>query len=800
MTAAQLQTIEKIFHAALEREAAEVDAFLDSACAGDSLVRGEVVDLLASHERAGNFIETPALGLAAQILQRSSPDQLAGQRIGHYELGERIGAGGMGEVYLATDIIAGRKAALKLLPARFTGDVARLQRFEQEARAVVGLNHPNILTAYEIGEDRSIHYIASELIDGETLRQRLARGPLGIEEAVEVATQVASALAAAHEAGVVHRDIKPENIMLRRDGYVKVLDFGIAKLAEPDAPIPAADGKPIAAAETHLGSILGTARYMSPEQVRGEAVDQRTDIWSLGVVLYEMLAGQAPFRSSSAKEVMSSILTSAPPSLAAAKIPAELAQIIQSTLRKERDERCQNARELLDALKGLRRRMDSRASPAPRLRKSAAVALIFAGLAVALALPLYWNRNAESTSPPVKSIAVLPFENLSAAQENDYFAAGVQDEILSDLARIADLKVISRTSTRQYESKPRNLRQIGQELGVAHLLEGSVQRAGNHLRIHAQLIDARTDAHLWAQTYDRDVADLFAIQTEIARTIAAQLQAKISERESAAIAQPATSDLQANDLYREALALESQLTDYPGILKAIRLLEQAVARDPGFVAAYCALSRLHRNSYEFGFDPTAARLAMVEAALHKAAQIAPESGEVHLHRALHLGMTMRDYDRARAELELARRALPNNPTVYLHTAMIDRRQSRWTEAAMNFERAVELDPRNVETLVEAASTYSGMRRYAEAAQLSRRAVAIAPRDYTARIMGASQPLLERADLRPLRTELNAILAEAPDAAPAIAYPLFECAHPGTRFRGRRPCGGGDPARGPPFAS
>ena len=446
----------------------------------------------------------------------------------------------MGEVYLATDITAGRKAALKLLPARFTGDAERLRRFEQEARTLVGLNHPNILTVYEIGQDRSTHYIASELIDGETLRQRLERGPMETEEVLDVAIQVASALVAAHEAGIVHRDIKPENIMLRPDGYVKVLDFGIAKLAEPEVPATLSEEEVVSLAETHLGTIFGTARYMSPEQVLGEAVDKRTDIWSLGVVLYEMVAGRAPFSGETAGEVMTSILETEPPAFTnhSGKIPDELQQIIRRTLRKKSDERYQSARELLDAFKGVRRRMDLSAesesliASSPKrhwTRSPTAVVLAVLVAALALALPFLWHRNQTTSPMPEKSIAVLPFENLSDNKENAYFATGVQDEILSDLAKIADLKVISRTSTRPYEAgKPRNSRQIGQELGVAHLLEGSVQRTGNHLRINAQLIDTRTDAHLWAQTYDRDVADVFAIQSEIAQTIADQLQVKIS--------------------------------------------------------------------------------------------------------------------------------------------------------------------------------------------------------------------------------------------------------------------------------
>src|SRR5438034_353014 len=313
MTPARLQTVEEIFHAALDLEPDRVGAFLDAACEGDEVLRRKVEALVASHQRPGSFIETSAVGLAAKIIQDGQADLLVGHTIGHYKISKRIGTGGMGEVYLATDMTAGRKAALKLLPERFTGDAERLKRFEQEARALVGLNHPNILTIYEIGEDHSTHYIASELIEGETLRQRLLRGRMELSEAVDVAIQVASALAAAHEAGIVHRDIKPENIMLRPDRYVKVLDFGIAKLAESAFAEATADGAgSMTLAETNLGSILGTVRYMSPEQARGRHVDKTTDIWSLGVVLYEMVTGHAPFTGNTPGEVMSALLEEEP--------------------------------------------------------------------------------------------------------------------------------------------------------------------------------------------------------------------------------------------------------------------------------------------------------------------------------------------------------------------------------------------------------------------------------------------------------------------------------------------------------
>src|SRR6266404_9611730 len=336
MTPAQLQTIEEIFYAALDQEPDKVARFLETTCEGDDVLRGEVEALLASRQRVGSFIETSAVGIASRIIENGQADLLVGQTFGHYKISKPIGSGGMGEVYLATDIKAGRKAALKLLPMHFTGDAERLHRFQQEAHALVGLNHPNILTVYEIGEDHSIHYIASELIEGETVRQHLTRGRMELIEAVDVAIQVASALAAAHEAGIVHRDINPGNIMLRPDSYVKVLDFGIAKLAEQEAPAMMPKDEALLLVETNLGSILGTVRYMSPEQACGAQVDKRTDIWSLGVALYEMVTGHAPFTGDSPREVMTSILDKEPPPLTSyiTQTPAELQQIISRTLRK----------------------------------------------------------------------------------------------------------------------------------------------------------------------------------------------------------------------------------------------------------------------------------------------------------------------------------------------------------------------------------------------------------------------------------------------------------------------------------
>ena len=414
-----------------------------------------------------------------------------------------------------------------------------------------------------------------------------------------------------------------------------------------------------------------------------------------------------------------------------------------------------------------------------RVRLAAVAIGLLVAAAFATAILFFSGRGpTHSLGPAVeKSIAVLPFENLSSDQENAYFADGVQDEILTDLARIADLKVVSRSSVMQYKSGlPRNLREIGQQLGVATILEGSVQRAANKVRVNAQLIDTRKDTHLWAENYDRPLDDVFAIQSEIAKAIADQLQAKLSPEEKRSIDQAPTADLAANALYVQAreLSLQNQ-SEKESLLKAVPLLEQAVARDPHFVRAYCLLARLHIQLFFGGYDHTPARREMANAAIQNALRLQPDSGEVHLALAEYAFHGLRDYDRARAELDIARRTLPNDPDVYFWNGAIDRRQGRWAEAIRNFARAAELDPRNPDTWDAAGQTYRALRRYAEAEQMFDRVVALRPHNYFARITRALPSLDGRADTRPLRTELAAILAREPAAAGEIADVWFECA-------------------------
>ena len=786
--------INDLFQLAVERAPEERAAFLEQACHGDEGLRREIESLIGYDERVENFIESPAFEVAPELLTDDRTGAIVGELISHYRIESLIGVGGMGEVFLARDERLGRKVALKFLPERLTADKTQLNRFKSEARAASALNHPNILTVYEIGSEGNRHFIATEFIEGATLRASLERGRMDPGDELEIAVQVASALAAAHKAGVVHRDIKPENIMLRPDGYVKVLDFGLAKLTEQQ---PASDDREVGtttALQTHPGLVMGTARYMSPEQTRGQSADARSDIWSLGAVIYEMAGGVPPFSGETPSDCIASILkTEAPPlSSLTPGVPIELQLIVQKALRKKRNERYQTIAEMLADLRSLQGKLEREAS-APKIK----TAWLWAGAVSAIAVVSFAtllfvrHRAPTSSAPPgtvssvlapinEKSVAVLPFDNLSDEKQNAYFAAGVQDEITSNLARIADLKVISRTSANLYKSgHPRNSREIGQQLGVAHLLEGNVQRIGNRLRVNAQLIDARTDAHSWVQTYDRGVADLFAIQSEIAKAIAGQLQAKISPAEKLAIERPPTSDLTAFELYTRAKDLSQRApfsnSGKKDLLEAADLLNQAVARDPAFFLAYCQLAFTHDYLYFFGYDRTSARLALAEAAIQAAFRLRPDAGEAHLARAENLYRGYLDTDGALAELEIARASLPNDVRLFELRGYIERRQGRWEELMQDFERAMDLDPGNLFVQQQIAASYGYLRRYAEAKSAYDRALAIAPDDVETRVARAHVELDWKADTRPLHQLIDSIRATNPVAIPRIADTWLICA-------------------------
>jgi len=748
MTPAQLRTIEEIFHAALDQQPEQLSAFLDVACEGDEALRHKVETLMTARGQAADFIETSAVGLATKVIQNRQADSLLGQTIGHYKISGRIGSGGMGEVYLATDVMAGRKAAVKLLPTLFTGDPERLKRFQQEARAVVGLNHPNIVTVYEIGEDNSTHYIASELIEGENLRQRLRRGPVQFSEVIDIAIQVASALLAAHEAGVVHRDIKPENIMLRPDGYAKVLDFGIAKLAESafaeppsqcfGVPGVMADGaESTTLADTNLGSILGTASYMSPEQARGAPVDKRTDIWSLGVVLYEMVTGHAPFTGDTAVEVASAILEKDPPPLRRylAHAPAELQQIVSKTLRTNREERYHDARELLEALKGLRRKLEFEAelegSPTDRswLRRTGSrtvVLLIFLVAALALALPFYWHRNVTTATSLHKSIAVLPFENASKDPNAEYLSEGISEALINSLTELQRLRVVARSTAFQYKGKDVDPRRVGRELQVASVLTGRVRQSQDVLSIQVDLVDAVTGAQLWGEEYVRKISDVIAVKQAIAREVTAKLKLKLTGEEQRRLAKDDGTNTEAYRFYLRGRYFWNKRTP-DGMKQAIAEFQQAIDRDPNFALGYVGLADCYTGLTFYNFAAPHETMPRAKESAIKALALDNTLAEAHASLA-HVLMNY-DWNWSEAEKEFRRsiELKPDYPTAHQWYAIhYLTATGRLEEAVQEMKKALELEPASLvmNTFMGATLYYAG--RYDEAIDQCRRTIEMDP--------------------------------------------------------------------------
>ncbi|HMF81509.1 MAG TPA: protein kinase, partial [Candidatus Acidoferrum sp.] len=673
-----------------------------------------------------------SVGLATKIIQNQQADLLVGQTFGHYKISKPIGSGGMGEVYLATDIKADRKAALKLLPMHFTGDAERLHRFQQEAHALVGLNHPNILTVYEIGEDHSIHYIASELIEGETLRQRLEHGPMQLSEAVDVAIQVASALVAAHGTGIVHRDIKPENIMLRPDGYVKVLDFGIAKLAESTFAEATADkAESVTLAGTNLGSILGTVRYMSPEQARGAPVDKGTDIWSLGVVLYEMVTGHAPFAGDTPGETMSSILEKEPPPLTnyLAHAPAELQQIISKTLRKEREERYQSAHELLEALQSLRRSMEfktalERSTKAPLwlrwARSPIASVLLFLVAALALAVPFYWHRNLTPISIPEKSIAVLPFLDLSQTKDQEYFCDGISEEILDALAKVDGLRVVGRTSSFSFKGKNANVSEVGKKLNVANVLEGTLRREGNRVRVTAELINTRSGFHLWSETYERELQGVFALQDEITRSIVEALKVKL------AVSLPVHEqrNTEAYELYLQGLFFSNKSSE-ADLRRALSFFQGTLEKDSTFSRAWTGIAKVWYFLADVYVKPLEAYPASREAAL-KAIALDENDAEAHCYLSEAKRVLDWDLEGADAELKRAVQLDPNSAPAHFFLSMLPLFRGELQEGLRLVLEAEKLDPVSPITSYVATAAYLANDQIDEAISEGQRTLLLDP--------------------------------------------------------------------------
>jgi len=744
MKAERWKQVNDLFQSAVEHAPEERAAFLDEACRGDEGLRCEVESLLTSHGRSENFIELPAFEVAPELVTNDRTGALVGKVIGHYRIESLIGVGGMGEVYLARDERLGRKAALKLLPDSLTTDETQLSRFKNEARSASALNHPNILTVYEIGAEGNRQFIAAEFIEGITLRASLARGRINPHAALEIAVQVASALAAAHEAGVVHRDIKPENIMLRPDGYVKVLDFGIAKLTEQR---PASDDhtfETTAVLQTRPGLVLGTAHYMSPEQARGQKVDARSDIWSLGVVLYEMVGGSPPFRGETPSDCIASILTTEPPPLSGVlpDVPLKLESILQKALRKNSDERYQTIKEMLADLRILKGKLEAESSlPETKARaesivsnikrhKRGVLVTLAAALLVAAAVAYSFFFVAPAPLPNEKSIAVLPFENLSEEKSNAYFADGIQDEILTRLSKIADLKVISRTSTQRYKKTSQKLSEIANQLGVANLLEGSVQKTNDQVRVNVQLIRAANDSHLWAETFDRRLTDIFSVESEVAKAIADQLRAKLTGQEEQVIAARSTNNPEAYDAYLRGLAYTLKTGNSPAnTLGAQKYLKEAARLDPKFALSWALLSYVDALGYlTLTLQPTVALREETGQAAETALTLQPNLGEAIVAKGYYYYACLKDYDAAVRYFEQARQFLPNSSQIPESLAYVARRRGQWDRSESYFNEAERLDPRNVSLLTQHAQSYMILRRFPEALRKFDQVLDVTPDD------------------------------------------------------------------------
>jgi len=647
---------------------------------------------------------------------------------GDYELLEEIGRGSQGVVYRARQKSLNRTVALKIIALGHWASKAHVKRFRREAEAAASLEHPCIVPIYEVGERDGHCYFSMRHVEGGQLDEVVRRGPISIREAAELIAKLARTVHYGHEHGILHRDIKPGNILLDANGQPHLTDFGLARLVEADSTV------------TGTKEVLGTPSYMAPEQAAGETtkVSKATDVYGLGAVLYQLLTGHPPFAGGTTYETIKLLLETEPrqPRLLNPKIDRDLSTICLKCLEKDPQRRYPAAAGLADDLEHWlkhepiqARRTGIFARGKKWVRRNPTSALLAASL-IALAAAagwIVWKSEGEFVAHPVPNgVAVLPFQNLSRDPDNAYFAEGIQDEILTRLASIAGLKVISRTSTQQYQSTPKNLREIARQLGVENILEGSVQKAADQVRVNVQLINAQTDSHLWAETYDRKLTDIFGLESELAKEVADALQVNLTGREEQALAVKPTNNPEAYDAYLRGLSLDARSDSSS---EAVAFYERAVQLDPNFALAWARLSRAQARLWVTLADTTPpARRDAAKTALENAQRLEPNSSETLLALGYYQDSVLRDDGLAKATFGRVSKMLPGNSEVLYALGDIERSEGHVDESIAYFEQGLVLDPRNIKLLVGVAETYSMLRQFSVAIKLYDRALDVIPND------------------------------------------------------------------------
>jgi eukaryotic-like serine/threonine-protein kinase len=735
MNSQQWQQVKELFEAALEHVQPARGAFLSEACPDDDEVRAEVQSLLAAHERDSGFMNEPI----GNLILEDKPVLHPGQRLGNYEVTAPLGKGGMGQVYLAVDTRLRRQVAIKLLPSSYTNDSDRVMRFEQEAQTASALNHPNIVTIHEIGQAESLHFISTEFIDGTTLREHLNKTRMPVAEVLDVATQVAFALQAAHDAGIIHRDIKPENLMLRRDGIVKVLDFGLAKLGSQDLPAVQPSVRSWSTVDTNAGVVMGTVGYMSPEQARGEEVDVRTDIWSLGVVLYEMTAGRAPFAGATASHLLASMLESQPPPLSLdLEVPAELERIITKALSKNTAERYQTARDLAVDLKNLRselevqvrlkRTLDSNpamsnatprvldtthnlvartnesfpARPITRVgfilrelsRRKALAGAAFVVLVIAAGWTYFAVKAGRfgSSATGNKSIAILPLKPIKEADGGDVYQIGIADSLIHRVGSMNGFSVKSLGAIQKYAGTEQDPITVGKEQKVDYVLAANYQLADGRISVTAQLFNVETGVMEGSYRIERDSSSVFAMQDAIALEIGNKLSTHFGATSNPQTAKRGTTNEEAYRLYLQGMYL-ANLRNLEDCLKAIQALEQAVALDPNYARAWAGLGYAHRTLSNYRYSASTQETYQKSiGAINKALSLDQNLSEAH--SALCENKYLFEWDFAGAEMEckLAIQLDPNSSQAHEIYSRYLMGRGRHEEAIAEIKTAIDLEP------------------------------------------------------------------------------------------------------------